>query len=142
MFLACSQILFQLAGFSSLRNSTAILYSFTEQWLSRQNDIHPSRRVADFLLLMRGMFPEKLERQGAIAFYETTGAGLYWRLQRTEMGAFRRRDGMLAENFPSYADAIKYARDNDFSVKRQGDWVKVLPYRASLSMRDEPSVLH
>ena len=117
------------------------LYSFTEQWLARQNRIHPSRRVANFLLLMRGIFPEKLEKEGAIEFYETTGAGLYWRLHKTERGAFRHRDGLLAENFPSYGEAIKYARDNDFSVKRHADWVKVLPYRASLSS-DSPEVFH
>ena len=118
------------------------LYALTEQWLTRQNDGHPSRRVADFLLIMRGMFPEKLERQNTVGFYEKVGAGLYWHLHRTERGFFRHRDGMLSENFPSYGEAIRYSRDTDFCVKRKGDWVKIVPYRTSLSKAELPAIFH
>lgn len=114
------------------------LFSLTEQWLTRQDDRHPSRRVADFLLIMRGMFPEKLERQKVTEFYEKVGAGLYWRLYRTERGFFRRRDGMLAENFTSYGEAIRHSRDTYFDVKRKDDWAKIVPYSASLTNVGSP----
>ena len=118
------------------------LYTFTEQWLTRQSDRHPSRRVADFLLLMRGMFPEQLERQRTKEFYETVGARLYWSLYRTEKGFFRLRDGMLSENFSSYGEAIRHTRDNSFYVERKGDWTKIIPYRTSLSGMKPPDVFH